>query len=156
MPAIHLKTRISAPIQRVFDLARSIDLHQDSNPESKEVAIAGKTSGLIELGETVTWKARHFGIYQKLTVKVIELESSRFFTDVMLKGAFKSMKHSHKFEAIDGGTDMTDHFEFESPLGYLGRIANSLFLKSYMTRFLKDKNDILKRIAESEEWEKYV
>ena len=69
MSFIKLETYISAPIEKVFDLARSIDLHKVSTLGTNEEAIAGRTTGLIELGETVTWQAKHFGLYQKLTVK---------------------------------------------------------------------------------------
>jgi hypothetical protein len=63
MPKIELHTEIDAPIERVFDLARSIDLHMLSTSHTNEKAIAGKTSGLIGLGEWVTWRAKHLGFY---------------------------------------------------------------------------------------------
>ena len=153
MPLIKLHTHIDAPVARVFDLARSIDLHKLSTTGTNEEAIAGRTSGLIELGETVTWKAKHFGVYQKLTVEVTVFDKPNQFGDVMLKGAFKKMKHLHSFKSDGEGTIMTDEFEFESPLGFLGQIADALFLKSYMTRFLINKNKELKRVAEGEDWE---
>ena len=156
MSRIELETDIEAPIERVFDLARSIDLHKLSTKGSNEEAIAGKTSGLIELGETVTWRAKHFGVYQKLTVEITELDKPNMFEDIMLKGAFKRMKHTHRFEKTPYGTKMIDQFEFESPLGLLGRWADSLFLKKYMTKFLIDKNKELKRVAESEDWKKII
>jgi hypothetical protein len=62
MPKIELFTEINAPIEKVLDLARSIDLHMESTKKTGEMAIAGKTSGLIGFGETVTWRALHFGI----------------------------------------------------------------------------------------------
>ena len=156
MPIIKLETKITAPVERVFDLARSIDLHKLSTKGTNEEAIAGKTSGLIELNETVTWRAKHFGIYQKLTVKVIEFDRPRLFGDVMIKGTFKRMKHVHRFEKVETGTKMIDEFEFESPLGILGRIADFLFLKRYMTKFLKNKNEELKKIAEGNEWKRIL
>lgn len=93
MPKIELQTEIKAERKIVFDLSRSIDLHQLSTAKTDEKAIAGKTSGLIDLGESVTWRAKHFGIYQNLTSKITEFESPNFFVDEMLKGAFKSFKH---------------------------------------------------------------
>tara|TARA_Y100000385_G_scaffold50965_1_gene47775 strand:+ start:2192 stop:2338 length:147 start_codon:yes stop_codon:yes gene_type:complete len=48
MPIIKIETIINAPIDRVFDLARSIDLHTLSTKETNEKAVAGKTSGFIE------------------------------------------------------------------------------------------------------------
>ena len=156
MPKINLTTTIEAPIERVFDLARSIDLHKLSTKKTNEEAVGGKTSGLIELGETVTWRAKHFNVYQKLTVKITEYDRPNMFRDVMLKGAFKSMKHLHKFEKNGNKTKMIDEFEFESPFGLIGKLANSLFLKNYMTNFLIERNKELKTYAESEEWRKII
>lgn len=148
MPIIKLETIINAPIEKVFDLARSIDLHKASTLGTNEEAIAGRTTGLIELGETVTWKAKHFGVYQQLTVKVVEFEKPNVFVDTMLQGAFKSMKHTHRFSESEYGTIMTDEFEFTSPFGIFGKLANALLLKRYMTNFLIRKNEELKRVAE--------
>lgn len=156
MPKINLTTTIEAPIERVFDLTRSIDLHKLSTKKTNEEAVGGKTSGLIELGETVTWRAKHFNVYQKLTVEITEYDRPNMFRDVMLKGAFKSMKHLHKFEKEGNNTKMIDVFEFESPFGIIGRLANSLFLKNYMTNFLIERNKELKTYAESEEWRKII
>ena len=74
MALIQLTTRIAAPAERVFDLARSIDAHMASTSQSGEKAIAGRTSGLIEEGETVTWEAKHFGVKQRLKVKMTKVE----------------------------------------------------------------------------------
>jgi ligand-binding SRPBCC domain-containing protein len=148
MTFIKLETNISAPIERVFDLARSIDLHKTSTLGTDEKAIAGRTTGLIELGETVTWRAKHFGLYQELTVKVTELRKPFLFADIMVKGTFKNMKHTHRFSKTDKGTLMIDEFEFVSPLGILGQLADKLFLKQYMTNFLKKKNQELIKVAE--------
>jgi ligand-binding SRPBCC domain-containing protein len=149
MAVIHLSTQINAPIETCFDLARSIDAHKQSTSKTKEKAIEGKTTGLIEEGETVTWQATHFGIRQKLTIKITKMERPHFFEDVMLQGAFKSMRHKHSFEAYDRGTTMHDEFYYETPLGILGKFFDMLILKSYMTRFLKQRNLYLKQTAES-------
>jgi hypothetical protein len=58
MPLIRLETVIRAPIERCFDLSRTIDLHMRSTEETQEIAVAGVTTGLIGLGEEVTWE-RH-------------------------------------------------------------------------------------------------
>ncbi|MBV6881513.1 SRPBCC family protein [Epilithonimonas ginsengisoli] len=148
MTKIHLETLINADIQTVFDLSRNIDFHQKSTSKTNEKAIAGKTSGLIELGETVTWRAKHLGFYQTLTTKIIEMESPKMFTDIMLKGAFKSMRHQHIFREEQGRTLMIDVFEFESPFGILGKIVNQFFLNNYLRNFLIERNRMIKEIAE--------
>ncbi|KXH85030.1 SRPBCC family protein [Chryseobacterium kwangjuense] len=149
MATIYLQTFIKKETPVVFDLARDIDLHQKSTGKTNEKAIAGRTSGLIEENETVTWRAKHLGVYQTLTTKIISMNKPYQFTDMMLKGAFKSMKHQHIFKEKNGGTLMTDIFEFESPLGIIGKLFNHFFLKDYMRKFLLDRNALIKRIAES-------
>lgn len=156
MPVIELETEISAPIERVFDLARSIDAHMLSTGSSRERAIGGRTRGLIEFRETVTWEATHFGVRQQLTAEITALERPFLFEDVMQKGAFSSMKHRHLFEPIANGTRMRDEFHFRAPLGILGRIAEATFLTAYMRRFLIRRNQVLKEVAESEQWRNFL
>jgi len=152
MPVIHLETFIQAPVQVCFDLSRSIDLHQVSTAGTGEKAIAGRTSGLIVAGETVTWRAKHFGIWQQLTVKIVEMKAPVFFADEMVKGTFRSFRHEHHFAEKDGGTLMKDVFDFEAPLGLLGKLAARLVLTRYMTKFLVERNDVIKDFAESGRW----
>ncbi|WP_298764584.1 SRPBCC family protein [uncultured Polaribacter sp.] len=153
MPIIHLTTVINTNnIALVFNLIRSIDLHIISTNKTNEKAIAGKTSGLIGLNETVTWQAKHLGITQKLTSKVTDYTFPTFFADEMVKGAFKSFRHEHYLEQKEGVVIIKDVFKYRSPLGYLGKLADFLFLKKYMTNFLKDRNITIKNFAETEKW----
>ena len=156
MAKIHLETFNNAPVERVFDLARSIELHKLSTRGTSEEAIAGRTSGLINLNETVTWRAKHFGIYQKLTVVITQFDRPHLFADKMIKGAFASMHHIHQFEPQDNGTKMTDMFEFSAPLGLLGALAEKLFLKAHMKKLLLMRNEEIKKFAEGERWEELI
>ena len=149
MPKIELTTFIHAPIEKVFDLSRSIDLHMESTRQTGEKAIAGKTSGLIGLGQTVTWRAKHFGIWQALTSKITELDRPNLFVDEMVSGAFKSFRHEHHFTTSGNQTIMKDIFEFETPLGILGNIFNKLILTHYMTKLLKERNRVIREAAQS-------
>ncbi|MBB5638454.1 ligand-binding SRPBCC domain-containing protein [Pedobacter cryoconitis] len=150
MPTIYLNTFILATPEEVFDLSRNIDLHQISTQQTKEKVVAGKMSGLIGPGESVTWRAKHFGFFQELTSKITAFEKPHSFTDEMVKGAFKSFKHIHKFEEKDNGTLMTDVFIYISPLGILGKLADYLFLQKYMENLLTARNTILKKYAEKD------
>lgn len=148
MSKIYLKTFIKADIHKVFDLGRDIDLHSVSTAKTNEKAIAGRTSGLIENNETVTWRAKHLGFYQTHTSKIVDMEKPYQFTDYMLKGTFKSLHHQHIFEECEGGTLMTDILEFESPFGIIGKLFNFFFLKNYMKNFIVERNEIIKKTAE--------
>ena len=150
MAQIKLLTRINAPIATCFDFARSIDLHKQTMQDTNEEAIAGTTSGLIGLNETVTWRAKHFGVVMEMTSKITELMFATSFTDEQLKGPFKKLKHRHIFQYIDEQcTLMLDEFEFASPLGWLGLLVDKAVMKSYLTRVLMKRNEKIKHAAEN-------
>lgn len=132
MATIQLETHIRAPIGRCFDLCRSIEMHEDTTGKTGEKAVSGRTSGLIEAAESVTWEAVHFFIRQRLTVRITEMERPYYFRDEMLKGAFKSMWHEHIFEEKNGQTLMTDTFCYVTPAGILGKLFDVLVLKRYI------------------------
>jgi len=156
MPIIRLETLIHAPIEVVFDLARSIDLHAESMGRSRERAVDGVMTGLINRGETVTWEAVHFGVRQRLTSRITVCERPRHLQDVMVEGAFRRFTHDHFLSLVGGDTLMKDIFDYESPLGLAGRIADRLFLERYMTRLLTDRNRVIKRTAECGAWRKFI
>jgi ligand-binding SRPBCC domain-containing protein len=148
MPVIYLSTYIKAPIEKCFDLSRSVDVHMLSTSNTDEKAVAGITSGLMGLNDTVTWRARHMGIYQHLTSKITAFEPPHFFVSQMVKGIFKKIYHRHAFKPFENGTLMIDIFDYEAPLGLLGIIADKLFLEKYMKELLRKRNECIKKIAE--------
>ena len=154
MPVIHLSTKIKAPAAVCFNLSRSIDLHKISTAGTQEEAVAGITTGLIGLNEQVTWRARHFGVVQELTTLIIEFKYPHYFKSRMLKGAFRKIEHTHFFHEKDGVTLMQDVFDFEAPLGFLGKLVSRLLLYRYMKNLLIVRNETIRRVAESGEWRK--
>ncbi|ULC58580.1 SRPBCC family protein [Flaviramulus sp. BrNp1-15] len=149
MPIIELHTTIDSDIKTCFDLARDVDFYQKNLKHSKEIALAGRTTGLVELNDYVTWEANYMGFVQHLTLKITEFEAPNLFVDELAFGAYKSYRHEHLFRESDDKTIMTDRFYFELPYGILGKFVNWIFLKSYMTKLLKTRNSFLKEKAES-------
>ncbi|XLS29228.1 SRPBCC family protein [Flavobacteriaceae bacterium M23B6Z8] len=156
MPIIRLDTYIELPIEKVFDLSRSIEFHTKSTAHTQESVVAGKRSGLLNLNETVTWKAKHLGIWQKLTVRITACDPPNYFVDEMVSGAFKDFKHEHFFKAHKGGTLMKDIFQYSSPFGLLGKLVDFIFLEKYMKKFLQKRNEMLKEIAETNNWQAFI
>ncbi len=156
MPILELETIVEAPIERVFDLARSIDLHTVSMAGQGERAIAGVTTGLIGLGQSVTWQARQFGIPLRLSSRITAFDRPRYFRDDMVSGPFERFAHHHHFERRGDATVMRDVFDYQSPLGPLGRLVDRVFLAAHMARLLNGRNRVVKAVAESAEWSKYL
>ena len=156
MPTITLTTFVHAPPERCFDLSRSIDLHLRSAAQTGERAVAGVTSGLIGMGQQVTWRARHLGVVQHLTSRIVAYDRPWHFRDVQVRGAFRRFDHDHRFQAEGDGTRITDVFDYEAPFGIAGRVAERLFLTAYMPRFLAGRNAEIKAVAECGEWRAYL
>ena len=149
MSRIRIETDIRAPLETCFDLARSVDAHIASTRATAERAVAGVTRGLLALGDSVTWRARHLGINWELTSRITAFDRPTHFRDEMTRGVFTRLVHDHYFEPSPNGTRMIDEFDFTAPLGLLGVVADRLFLARYMRQFLETRARALKQFAES-------
>jgi len=152
-------TLIRAPIERCFDLARSVEAHLAGNVHWGEAAVVagGVTSGLIELGQRVTWRAKHFAVWQHLTSEITAMDRPVYFRNIMIAGPFRSMQHDHIFRMIAPDiTEMEDVYRFAAPLPLLGRLAEILVLRRYMQGLLHERSVVTRQIAESEEWRRIL
>ena len=109
------------------------------------------------MGQRVTWRARHFGIRQELTSEITAMNRPEYFQDRMIRGAFRSMSHEHFFQSLSRDeTEMRDVFSFAAPLGVLGRLVEVAVLRRYMQALLRERNAVIREIAESEAWRKVL
>lgn len=158
MITLHELTRIQAPLDRVFLLSLSVEVHVLGNTHFGEetVPLDGHTQGLLGLGDRVTWRARHFGVRQCLTSQITRYDRPHAFQDTMLRGAFHSMQHDHFFRQEGAQTVMRDVFRFAAPIPVLGLIAEHLVLARYMRNLLRERNAVIKQVAESVAWRQYL
>jgi ligand-binding SRPBCC domain-containing protein len=148
MSVLKLTTDIEAPAERCFDLSRDIDVHAGSMVASRERAVAGVTSGLIGLGQEVTWKAQHFGIRWRVTSRITEFDRPSRFVDEMRRGPFASFRHEHHFEQNGAMTTMVDVVDYRLPLGPIGVIADAVLVGRYLRHLLEVRNRYIKQAAE--------
>jgi ligand-binding SRPBCC domain-containing protein len=146
--AFGVRTVVKAPPGRVFAASLSIDDHLASMAASGEKAIGGVTAGRIGLGQSVTWRARHFGISWTMTSQITELDEPSRFVDAQLRGPFKTFRHEHLFRPIAEGTEMLDSITFQAPLGPLGWIAERVLLGWYLPHLIRQRNGYLKTSLE--------
>ncbi|MEH3089372.1 MAG: SRPBCC family protein [Microbacterium arborescens] len=132
--SFEIETRAAVPAAALFDASLDIGAHVASMRGTGERAIAGVTTGRIGLGESVTWRAWHFGIRFTMTSRVTELERPRRFVDEQVAGPFRSFHHEHVYVERDGETVMTDRVTVASPL--FGVLAERLVLVPYLRRLL--------------------
>ncbi len=152
-------TIIEAPILRCFDLARNVEVHLVANIHSGEQALAidGITSGLPELTQQVTWRAKHFGFWHNVTTKYTRMQPPTFFQATMTRGIFRSMQANHYFRTLpSGATEMKDDLRVAAPGPILGPLAETLVLRRYMLALLRERNTVIKQLAESDDWQRYL
>jgi ligand-binding SRPBCC domain-containing protein len=147
MRRLVLTTSIAAEPARVFDLSTDLDLHQASMRRSRERAVAGRTSGQIGLGESVTWRARHLGVWWTMTSRIEAWDRPTSFVDAQVRGPFGSYRHEHRFTAVPDGTVMTDLIDVAPPFGVLGRPFERLVAR-YLERLITERNTAIVREAE--------
>ena len=156
MSVIELETWINAIPEICYKLSLNVDLHKLSASSTGEHIVDGIRSGTMKEGDFVTWKAKHFGIWQTLSTKITQEIKYGYFADEMIDGPFKSMRHEHFFTVSSDGTIMKDVFRFESPLGIFGKLFNVVILNNYMREFLIERNRKLKEVAESDLYQRFL
>lgn len=131
-------TRTPADPAALFDASLDIDAHVASMAASGERAIGGVTTGRIGLGESVTWRARHFGVWFTMTSRITSLERPVRFVDEQTSGPFRVFHHEHSFVQTGEATVMTDTLTVGSPV--FGTLAERLVLVPYLRRLIRQRN----------------
>jgi ligand-binding SRPBCC domain-containing protein len=156
METIRLGTWIDAPVERCFLLSLSVDLHVATALSMRDKTSAGATERSIGEGDTLTFKGRHFGVHWRHTSVIEKLRPHSYYRDVMISGPFRHFEHDHHFAPMDDGTRMRDEVRFSASGGVLGRLRTRMFLRKQLKGFLMERNAMIKRLAESEDWHKYL
>jgi ligand-binding SRPBCC domain-containing protein len=145
-----VETVIAAPVEIVFELSRDVAIHAESAAFSGERLVPpGRMSGILELADHIAFEGRHFGVRQTFVAKITAVEPPHRYVDEMVRGPFRWLRHEHEFHIHAQGTLMRDVVEWRAPLGFLGSIADRLFLERHMRRFVGTKQANLKRIIEA-------
>ena len=152
MSKIHVTTFINAPIERVFNLSRSLALSKMAFKGGKEQLLSSSSANVVGAGETITLRAKHLGKTREITARLTDFTLPDGYTEEQIKGDMKSFRHEYHFKKVDNGTIMIDLLEYEGPRDLPGSIAAKFFLKSYFEKTVKKKNELVREYAESEKW----
>ena len=145
---------IKAPIERCFLLSTNVELVGRTYGMKP---IEGKTKGMVEAGDKLLWAGWKFGFPQMHESVISQYEKPSFFQDTMTRGRFKRYQHDHYFYEMDGRTVLNDKIRFTMPLGPVGRVVGQFVLVPYLSRRLRRRLVLLRRVAESrKEWLKYL
>ena len=150
MTKIELSTHIFAPIERCFDLARSIELNSNPIATGSTHKIA---KGLLETGQRVHRTIQYMGMQYQSEIELKRCSKPYFFSDEMKIGPFRTFVHDHFFYEFPGETIMVDNIFFQSPWGLLGETVDVFLIKRHIIRMLKRRNKTIKQYAEGNTWQ---
>lgn len=81
-------------------------------------------------GQRIRYTVRPLlGIPLTWVTRIEDVVPPRRFVDTQERGPYRKWRHTHTFEPVPGGVRMNDRVEYELPLGPLGDLAHSLFVK---------------------------
>jgi ligand-binding SRPBCC domain-containing protein len=84
-------------------------------------------------GQIITYKVSPvLGIKLNWMTEITHVADQQYFVDEQRFGPYAMWHHQHHFKAIKGGVEMTDIVDYVLPFGFLGSIANSLFVKAQL------------------------
>ncbi len=147
---------IHAPIERCFLLSTSLELVEQMLEVRPVAGDLKKTSGPVVGGDRVEWHGWLFGMPQVHESLITRYERPGFFQDTMTRGRFKRFQHDHLFTEIDGHSLVIDKLRFSLPLGWPGKIVARRVLVPYLSGLLRRRMKLLRHVAESEEWRRYL
>jgi ligand-binding SRPBCC domain-containing protein len=144
---------INAPIERCFQLSTNIAL---TGRTLGMRPIEGKTDGMIAEGDSLIWAGWKFGFPQMHESLITGFERPVYFQDTMGRGRFSRFQYDHHLVEIDGHTLLNDKLRFSLPFGLPGRLVARYIVVPYLCRVLRRRMLLLKRLAETQEWRRYL
>jgi len=144
---------VRAPIDRCFLLSTSVPLVEKILGMKP---VNGRTNGLIEMNDRVLWRGWKFGLPVTHETLITAYDRPHFFQDTMAEGQFVHFHHDHRLEEVDGHTLFVDVVKFSLPWGAAGRFVGRSIVVPHVLELLRRRYALLKRIAESDEWKRYL
>lgn len=156
MHTIHLTTFMTQSAEVVFDLARHVGLHRDALSDYKQEAVAGTRFGLLEAGETITWRSHHFFRDRLMRLRVVEMVPGARVIVEQLMGPFMMYREERHVKPCENGSILIFLVQYEWKQGALGRVADRLFLRGYLEKILNTHIEAIRQSAEGGRWKTYL
>lgn len=143
MGGFRLVTPLAAPVEAAFDLSLDVGLHLRSMEDSQEEILGRSPTGVLALGDEVTWRARHLGRWWQMTNRIVEHQRPARFVDAQVAGPFAAFRHVHLFAPSAGGCVLADELTYTAPYGLVGAVAERVALTRYLRHLFETRNAAL-------------
>jgi ligand-binding SRPBCC domain-containing protein len=81
-------------------------------------------------GQLIEYRLRPLPLYSvRWVTEIMLVDEGSCFIDEQRSGPYRLWHHEHYFRPVAGGVEMTDIVNYEVPFGWIGRLANALFVR---------------------------
>lgn len=145
---------VLAPIERCFALSTHLAVVETTLAMRP---VAGRTEGAVVDGDTVRWRGWKWGLPHIHESLIEGYDPPRFFRDRMIAGRFAAFEHDHRFtKQKDGSVLLQDEVRFSMKWGTAGLMIGRTVVMPHVRQLLRERFALIKRLAEGEEWQRYV
>jgi ligand-binding SRPBCC domain-containing protein len=132
MKVYHIKRTQRLPItrQQAWDFFSSPANLEEITPARIKFRIISFSGKRMYAGQVIHYKIQILPLWSVTWItEITQVDEPNFFVDDQLAGPYALWRHQHTFRAVEGGVEMTDEVRYAIPLGFIGRLANWLFVE---------------------------
>jgi ligand-binding SRPBCC domain-containing protein len=133
MPVYTVRTvqKIPVSLERAWDFFSHPANLADMTPEHLNLRFTNELFGEgMYPGQVITYRVKPLlGIPLFWMTEITHVGEGSYFVDEQRTGPYRIWHHQHHFKPIEGGVEMTDIVHYQPPMGWLGAIANRLFIR---------------------------
>ncbi|RPD41964.1 SRPBCC family protein [Chitinophaga barathri] len=101
-------------------------------------------AGRIYPGQVIEYTIRPvMGIPLYWMTEITHVDDQRYFVDEQRFGPYSLWHHQHHFREVSGGVEMTDIIHYRIPLGWLGDLANTIFVGRQLKELFRYRQQII-------------
>ncbi|HCY45878.1 MAG TPA: hypothetical protein DHU89_04285 [Flavobacteriales bacterium] len=137
--------KIHTTVDEIWDFVSSPGNLKEITPDYMGFEITtGHTSDVMYPGMIISYKVSPIlGIKMPWVTEITHVSEKDYFVDEQRKGPYKIWHHEHKIIQTDDGVIMTDLITYEPPFGFLGGIANKLFIKKQLNAIFEYRKKVI-------------
>ena len=140
---INIKQHINKPLEVVFEFFSKPENLEMITPESLSFNMLTPTPVKMEKGSLIDYTIRLFGIPIHWRTLISDYEPPFRFVDQQIKGPYTFWHHTHTFQAIEGGVEIIDKVKYSLPLGWLGTLVHSIWVRKDLEKIFDHRKTVI-------------
>jgi ligand-binding SRPBCC domain-containing protein len=129
---IRTKQLIKSDIQSVWNFISSPSNLTLITPGSMQFEVISDENDLGKMyaGQIIEYYVSPVAnIRMHWVTEITHVIENKYFVDEQRMGPYRFWHHQHFLKMVAGGVEMTDIVHYKAPLGFLGDLANELFIR---------------------------